>query len=78
MPPLPPCRLRTQVVQSADVIFVAVKPQYVGAVLREVAPHLSDRHTVVSIAAGITLQSLKARCAPPGGPWGPWGQAVAC
>lgn len=130
-----------QVVKAADVIFVAVKPQYVGLVLREVRgahlgcslqqasvalfgwscslhvlavrgpgaargaaenrgacaaegllpcsraaaphavgaagwacldlllparchcmqvrPHLEDRHTVVSIAAGITLQSLK-------------------
>ena len=61
-----PCRRRRpplprplQVVQAADVIFVAVKPQYVGVVLREVAPHLQDRHTIVSIAAGITLQSLK-------------------
>ena len=50
-----------QVVQSADVIFIAVKPQYVSVVLREVAPHLEDRHTIVSIAAGITLQSLKVR-----------------
>ena len=48
-----------QVVQSADVIFVAVKPQYVSVVLAEVAPHLQDRHTIVSIAAGVTLHSLK-------------------
>jgi hypothetical protein len=50
-----------QIVQSADVIFIAVKPQYVSVVLREVRPHLQDRHTIVSIAAGITLQSLKVR-----------------
>lgn len=48
-----------EVVQSADVIFIAVKPQYVSVVLREVRPYLEDRHTIVSIAAGITLQSLK-------------------
>ncbi|KAL4440680.1 hypothetical protein ABPG77_000389 [Micractinium sp. CCAP 211/92] len=49
-----------EVVKSADVIFIAVKPQYVSVVLQEVKPHLEDRHTIVSIAAGITLQSLKA------------------
>lgn len=27
--------------------------------LPQVRPHLEDRHTIVSIAAGITLQSLK-------------------
>lgn len=48
-----------QVVQRSEVIFVAVKPQYVVPVLREVAPSLTDRHLVVSIAAGITLQSLQ-------------------
>ncbi|KDD74559.1 hypothetical protein H632_c1225p0 [Helicosporidium sp. ATCC 50920] len=49
----------TEVVQRSEVIFVAVKPQYVVPVLREVAPSLTDRHLVVSIAAGITLQSLQ-------------------
>lgn len=72
-----------QIVQSADVIFIAVKPQYVSVVLREVRPHLQDRHTIVSIAAGITLQSLKVRrgweLAPCG--WAPclqgdWGTGV--
>lgn len=31
--------------------------------LPQVKPHLEDRHTIVSIAAGITLQSLKASSA---------------
>lgn len=48
-----------QVIQSSDVIFVAVKPQYVSAVLREGKVALADRHVVVSIAAGITLATLK-------------------
>ena len=60
--------------ESAEVLFVAVKPQYVGAVLREVAPVLTDRHIVVSIAAGVTLQSLKASSALRGvGVGGRWG-----
>ncbi|KAI7843958.1 hypothetical protein COHA_002496 [Chlorella ohadii] len=47
-----PVDSNAEVVKSADVIFIAVKPQYVSVVLREVRPHLEDRHTVVSIAAG--------------------------
>ena len=42
------------------MIFVAVKPQFVASVLKEVRPHLTDNHTIVSIAAGKTLASLKA------------------
>lgn len=54
-----------QVVQRSDVIFIAVKPQYVGPVLREVKPVLTDRHLVVSIAAGVTLANMKVRgCIP--------------
>ncbi|CAL8466836.1 g6372 [Coccomyxa elongata] len=48
-----------EVVKESDIIFVAVKPQYVEPVLKEVRGHLTDRHTIVSIAAGKTLASLK-------------------
>lgn len=51
-------------VQESEVVFVAVKPQYVAPVLKEVRPHLTDNHTIVSIAAGKTLSSLKARLHP--------------
>lgn len=50
--PLPP----PQVTKNCDVLFVSVKPQYVAEVLREAAPHLTGRHVVVSIAAGIPLE----------------------
>lgn len=48
-----------QVVEKADVIFIAVKPQYVGVVLKEVRGSLRENHTIVSIAAGVTLAQLK-------------------
>jgi pyrroline-5-carboxylate reductase len=47
------------VVEESDIIFVAVKPQFVTPVLKEVRSHLTDKHTIVSIAAGKTLSSLK-------------------
>ncbi|KAK9843981.1 hypothetical protein WJX81_000947 [Elliptochloris bilobata] len=47
-----------EVVENSDIVFLAVKPQFVQPVLKEVREHLTDRHTVVSIAAGKTLSSL--------------------
>ncbi|CAN0511457.1 unnamed protein product, partial [Ectocarpus sp. 8 AP-2014] len=43
----------------SDVVVVAVKPDVVPAVLREIAPHLRKDALVVSIAAGIPLAVLE-------------------
>ena len=48
-----------QVIKNADIVFLAVKPQFVAPVLKEVRQHLTEKHTIVSIAAGKTLASLK-------------------
>lgn len=48
----------TEVVQSAQVLVLAVKPQTMAALLAEIRPHLLPQHLVVSIAAGITLKQL--------------------
>lgn len=45
--------------QSPDVVILAVKPQVLPAVLAAVAPRLEGR-LVISIAAGITLETLEA------------------
>ena len=47
----------SQVANNSDVIFVAVKPQHVSGVLKELRPVLKPNHTIVSIAAGITLET---------------------
>jgi pyrroline-5-carboxylate reductase len=47
-----------EVVAASDVLVLAVKPQHVPAVLDEVRSSLTDRHVLVSIAAGITLKQL--------------------
>src|SRR5438874_5144154 len=41
------------VVERSDILIVAVKPQNIASLLSEVGPHVSERHLVVSIAAGI-------------------------
>ena len=50
-----------QISQHVDVIFISVKPQYVGVVIKEMKPHLNNKHILVSIAAGIPLSVMKVR-----------------
>ena len=48
----------SEVVNSCDVLILAVKPQVIAAVLAEVRPLLASRHLAISIAAGVTLNTL--------------------
>lgn len=48
----------TEAVTKADTVLILVKPGDVAAVLTEVSPFLTERHLVVSLAAGITLDFL--------------------
>jgi pyrroline-5-carboxylate reductase len=48
----------SEVVRRADVIFLAVKPQNMSAVMAELAGKLGTDKLVVSIAAGITIARL--------------------
>lgn len=47
-----------EVVNLADLIVLAVKPQIMISVLSEIAPRIQPRHLVVSIAAGVSLSQL--------------------
>jgi pyrroline-5-carboxylate reductase len=48
------------VVKFADVLILAVKPDQVGGVLAEIREHFTERHLLISIAAGVTLARLEA------------------
>ena len=48
-----------QAVAGADVVVLAVKPQVMQTVCRDLAPHLQANQLIVSIAAGITCASLQ-------------------
>ena len=61
-----PC---AEVVPNADIarraewIFLCVKPQTMGAMLREIAPVLkerTDRFVLISMAAGLSIETLRA------------------
>jgi pyrroline-5-carboxylate reductase len=45
-------------VANADLVVLAVKPQVMGAVCRDLAPHISPGVLVISIAAGIDCTRL--------------------
>uniref|UniRef100_A0A3Q1CER8 Pyrroline-5-carboxylate reductase n=1 Tax=Amphiprion ocellaris TaxID=80972 RepID=A0A3Q1CER8_AMPOC len=48
-----------EVICGSDVVFVAVKPHLVPLVLNEISQHVTDRHIIVSVAAGVTLATLE-------------------
>lgn len=54
------------VLAAASLVFIAVKPHHVDALLRDIRPHLTPQHLIVSIAAGVTLlrmaTSVGAEC----------------
>ena len=50
-----------EVVQFADIIFLAVKPQYLEEVLREIKDEVKQDQLYVSIAPGKTLEWLAER-----------------
>jgi pyrroline-5-carboxylate reductase len=48
------------VVKSADVLILAVKPDQVAGALGEVHELITEKHLLMSIAAGVTLAKLEA------------------
>lgn len=48
----------TQLAEQSDILFLAVKPQSMGAVCAELAGKIPSGTLVVSIAAGVTLAKL--------------------
>ena len=49
-----------EVVETADIIVYATKPQILGMVLKETAPALDKSKLVISIAAGVPLAAIAA------------------
>lgn len=52
-----------EVVDQRDIVVIAVKPNVVPTVLNEVAPIITPDSLIVSLAAGVTLDSMERVCA---------------
>jgi pyrroline-5-carboxylate reductase len=50
--------------RAAQTLILAVKPQDMGALLDELAPHVAPDRLVVSAAAGVTSAVIEGRLAP--------------
>src|SRR5437879_11316271 len=47
-------------VSAADVVILAVKPQIMASVLREIMPALTNRPLLISIAAGVSTATIQS------------------
>lgn len=53
-----------KMLNELKIVLLAVKPQAMDAVLKEIAPHLTDEHLIVSIAAGYSLAQMESHLGP--------------
>lgn len=54
-----------ETVRQAELLLVAVKPQNMRELLADVSPAIRPEHTVVSVAAGVTIATMESLL-PPG------------
>ena len=52
-------RDKARLMAECGVIVLAVKPHDMPVVLREIAPHTSERHLIVSVAAGVACETIE-------------------
>jgi pyrroline-5-carboxylate reductase len=52
-------------VESARLLIIAVRPNSVSGLLKEIAPYMRGRVTAVSLAAGVPLSTLRRELGPP-------------
>ncbi|NXF47564.1 P5CR3 reductase, partial [Oceanites oceanicus] len=48
-----------EVLQESTLVFLATKPHILPGVLQEIRPAVGRHHVIVSLAAGVTLQTLQ-------------------
>lgn len=53
------CKDNCELAKNSDVIFIAVKPYGAAAVLNEISKELTKDKIVISICAGVTLETLE-------------------
>ncbi|MBQ6887015.1 MAG: pyrroline-5-carboxylate reductase [Lachnospiraceae bacterium] len=46
------------VAENAEIIFLAVKPQFLAEAVAEIKDYITEEHLIISIAAGRTMQNI--------------------
>ena len=59
--PVRTTRDKARVLADSDVIILAVKPGDMPVVLDEIARYAASRHLVISVAAGVSLETIERR-----------------
>jgi pyrroline-5-carboxylate reductase len=54
-----------EVARESDVLVLAVKPQILDQVLRDIAPEVPRDRLVISVAAGVPIAAIERRLHPP-------------
>ena len=54
-----------EVARESDVLVLAVKPQILDRVLREISPDVTREKLIVSVAAGVPIAAIERRLHPP-------------
>jgi len=54
-----------ELVRGSDVVIMAVKPQIITAVLREIAPAMTPARLMISLAAGVSTARIRAALGKP-------------
>lgn len=52
-------RNRKEIVQNADVIFIATLPQQAEEIAKEIAPWVKEDAVIISILAGVSIQTFE-------------------
>jgi len=53
------CESNIDLVKTCDVIFLGIKPDMYGRVLKEISPYVTDEKLIISLAAGITIDNVE-------------------
>jgi pyrroline-5-carboxylate reductase len=53
------CSSNTDLVRTADVVILSVKPQVLPDVLEEIGKEVREEHLIISVAAGIPIQKIR-------------------
>jgi pyrroline-5-carboxylate reductase len=53
------CESNEEVAKGSEVIILAVKPNEVGAVVREIVPFMTEANVLISVAAGVPTSAIE-------------------